>query len=332
MSMQKTSYKAIALFSGGLDSLIAVKWMQKSGYYVYPVYFLTPYMPVERALESAAANGIDVIVRDISTKHLEMMQDPKVSFGKHMNPCIDCHALMFKMAGEMLDELDAHYLISGEVVGQRPMSQRKDAMNRVAKLSGYKDLLVRPLSQKLLPDTMPIREAWIDKQDMLDISGRGRYRQMELAEELGIKSYPAPAGGCLLTDRNYSLRLKDLIKYKQLDPMSLELLKLGRHFRISPQTKLIIGRDEAENNKMQALKAGTYLKADDIAGPLGILQGIPEDEDILRLALEIFYFYNNKAPESGTVNISRDQQITAYACRKTEQETMLKHRISYDKT
>jgi tRNA U34 2-thiouridine synthase MnmA/TrmU len=134
----KSPQSAIALFSGGLDSLLAVKWMQKRGYKVYPVYFLTPYMRPARALQSAQNNGIDLIIRVISERHLEMMQGPTVTFGKHMNPCVDCHALMFKVAGEMLNELDAQYLISGEVVGQRPMSQRRDAMNRVGNLADSK--------------------------------------------------------------------------------------------------------------------------------------------------------------------------------------------------
>ncbi|HQB98046.1 MAG TPA: tRNA (5-methylaminomethyl-2-thiouridylate)-methyltransferase, partial [Candidatus Cloacimonadota bacterium] len=219
-------------------------------------------MPPARALQSAQNNGIDLIIRDISERHLEMMQGPTVTFGKHMNPCVDCHALMFKVAGEMLNELDAQYLISGEVVGQRPMSQRRDAMNRVGNLSGFKDLLVRPLSQLLLPDTLPIREGWVDRADMLQISGRGRYRQLEMAEELGITSFPSPAGGCLLTDRNYSMRLKDLMQYGQMDPMSLELLKYG-HFRLNEEIKLIIGRDEAENTKLEELKLDNYLIAKD---------------------------------------------------------------------
>ena len=330
MTNYKSQYAAIALFSGGLDSLLVIKWMQKSGYIVYPVYFLTPYMPIERALESAAANNIDLIVRDISKEHMEMMQDPQIVFGKHMNPCIDCHALMFKMAGDMLEELGAHYLVSGEVVGQRPMSQRKDAMNRVGKLSGYRDLLVRPLSQKLLRDTKPIIENWVDRADMLDISGRGRYRQLALAQELGIKNFPAPAGGCLLTDRNYSLRLKDLMEHKQTDLLNMELLKYGRHFRLSPGCKLIIGRDESENRKMEDLHADTYFKALDIAGPLGILSGNCDDPDLFKLALDIFWYYHPKAPAEGKTVITTDGDSAEHYCFKADLETIKKHRLSFD--
>jgi len=327
----KSPYSAIALFSGGLDSLIAVKWMQSRGYRVYPVYFLTPYMPIARALASARANGIDLIVRDISQQHLAMMKNPDLLFGKHMNPCIDCHALMFRIAGEMLSELDAHYLVSGEVLGQRPMSQRKDAMNRVGTLSGFKDLLVRPLSQMHLKDSLPIREGWIDREDMLNISGRGRYRQFELAKELGIIDYPAPAGGCLLTDKNYSLRLKDLMLHDQLDPQSLELLKYGRHFRLSPKTKLIIGRDEAENCILEELKPDNKIIAEDFMGPLGIFKDFPAEPEVLRLALQIFWYYNSKAPDFGTALLTRDSHSTKLECNKAERETVLKYMISYDK-
>lgn len=289
MKQNKSDYAAIALFSGGLDSLLAVKWMQKAGYKVYPVYFLTPYMPIERALESARDNGLDLIVRDITTEHLKMMHDPATSFGKNLNPCIDCHALMFRSAGEMLEELNAHYLISGEVLGQRPMSQRSNAMNQVGNLSGYRDLIIRPLCQKLLQDTAPLRDGWVDPNDMLDIHGRGRVRQLQLAEELGITRFPPPAGGCLLTDRNYTLRLQDLISHQQMNEEHLELLKYGRHFRLSETVKLIIGRDEKENGYLENISQGhTVLLAKDQMGPLGLLTGELTDPEMMTLALNIF--------------------------------------------
>jgi tRNA-uridine 2-sulfurtransferase len=328
--IEKSKYAAIALFSGGLDSLLAVKWMQKAGYTVYPVYFLTPYMPIERALESARANHLDIIVRDISKEHLAMMQHPKTSFGKNLNPCVDCHALMFRKAGEMLSELDAHYLISGEVLGQRPMSQRRDAMNRVAKLSGYRDLLVRPLSQKLLRESTPIREGWVDIKDMLDFSGRGRSRQLELAKELGITSFPAPAGGCLLTDRNYSLRLRDLMQYGQLEKQNLELLLYGRHFRLSPATKLIVGRDEAENDQMEKLCQNMIrLKAKDVAGPLGLLN--QAEAENLQLAVDIFWYYHGKAPQKGIVTISDPSgKVSEHTACKADPKLIKQYRTSYD--
>lgn len=332
MSKQENSpYTAIALFSGGLDSILMVKWMQRCGYPVYPVYFLTPYMPAERALQAAAENDIQLIVRDISAQHFAMMQNPVYGFGKHLNPCVDCHALMFKIAGEMLQELDAHYLISGEVLGQRPMSQRRNAMSMVAKLSGFKDLLVRPLSQKHLPDTRPIREAWISREDMLDFSGRGRTRQLELAAELGITSFPAPAGGCLLTDRNFSLRLQDLMDHQQCDAEQLELIKYGRHFRLNESCKLIVGRDEMDNLKLEAAhQTGLRFLAKEGTGPLGLLTCTEPGAELLQLALDMFWYYHRKAEHTGLVLVqdsSGETQMPAHKCDLTK---MKQHHLSYD--
>jgi tRNA U34 2-thiouridine synthase MnmA/TrmU len=331
MKQNKSDYAAIALFSGGLDSLLAVKWMQKSGYKVYPVYFLTPYMPIERALESARDNGLDLIVRDITAEHLKMMHNPETSFGKNLNPCIDCHALMFRSAGNMLEELNARYLISGEVIGQRPMSQRSNAMNQVGNLSGYRELIIRPLCQKLLRDTAPLSEGWVDAADMLDFHGRGRTRQLDLASELGITRFPPPAGGCLLTDKNYTLRLRDLISHQQMDKENLELLKYGRHFRLTDTTKLIIGRDEKENGSLERICQGyTLLKAKDQIGPLGLLTGELTDPLMLDLALKIFWTYHPKAPQSGTIIIQQGKKATEYNGQKVGPELLKQYRISYD--
>ncbi|MCB5229279.1 MAG: tRNA (5-methylaminomethyl-2-thiouridylate)-methyltransferase [Candidatus Cloacimonetes bacterium] len=295
-------HSAIALFSGGLDSIIVVKMMQGLGYEIFPVFFSTPYLPPHKALEYAKLNGINLLVRDISEAHLQMIKSPRYGFGKNHNPCIDCHALMFQLAGEMLQELGASFIISGEVVGQRPMSQRRDALNSVSKTSGVGDLIIRPLSQKLLADTLPIREGWINKDEMLDLQGRGRNAQMELATKLGIIDYPSPGGGCLLTDAGYSLRLRELIQHGQDNPHTIGLLRWGRHFRLSPQIKLIVGRSEADNNGLsQAATDETRLSIKDMRGPLGILSGGNPDEPILRIAASIVLSYSRKAPATAAV-------------------------------
>lgn len=324
-SMERNNSKtkrAIALYSGGLDSILAFKWMQAKGYELIPVYFKTPYLPAERAIESAKANRIELIVKDISTMHFEMLKNPVYGYGKNMNPCIDCHGLMFKAAGELMDELKADYLISGEVLGQRPMSQRKEAMNQVAKLSGYLDLIVRPLSQKLLSDTLPIREGWVDRDDMLDISGRKRERQLLLAAELGISHFPSPAGGCLLTDKGFGLRLKDLLKHKEAENVDLELLRFGRHLRLNDKTKLIIGRNEAENKAIGELSPPYLtLKAKDFTGPTGVLCTDNTELDILQLALDIFLFYHPKAEEKEIIVLTdREGNSTEYMANKAKQD------------
>ncbi|HHV36666.1 MAG TPA: tRNA (5-methylaminomethyl-2-thiouridylate)-methyltransferase [Candidatus Cloacimonetes bacterium] len=334
MKQNKTKkHSAIALFSGGLDSLLVVKYMEKLGYTIYPVYFATPYMPAQRALEAALDNGINLIVRDISSEHIEMMESPVYGFGKNLNPCIDCHGLMFRIAGEMLEELGADFIISGEVMGQRPMSQRKDALNMVAKLSGYKDLLVRPLSQKLLEDTLPITQGWVDKDDMLDISGRGRNRQLELAKELGIKNFPSPAGGCLLTDKGFSQRIKDLQSHNQFDERNLELLRFGRHFRLDDRAKLIVGRNMAENASLSELSEGLItLKAAEHIGPFAVLNSQDIAEDVLRLALDIFWYYHPKAPDEGKVLLYQpDGSSLEYQAKKTNRETVEKHMLNIQK-
>lgn len=332
LTKHRREHSAIALFSGGLDSILAVKWMKELGYEVFPLFFAAPYLPPQKALACAEENDIEIDVIDITQAHLQMIQAPLHGFGKHHNPCVDCHALMFRIAGSLLEQYGASFLISGEVLGQRPMSQRRSALHSVANTSGVGDLLVRPLSQKLLPDTKPLREGWVEKEDLLAIHGRGRNAQFDLAQQLGIKSYPPPGGGCLLTDRNFTLRLRDLIEHKLENPYDIELLRWGRHFRLSPTLKLIVGRDEADNANLD-LAAG---KADkmlirDVMGPLGVLTGAPPDEDTLALACSILLAYSRKAPDPGYVRYRIDSiDEREILVSKADSDTLSKYKISYD--
>lgn len=291
-------YRAIALFSGGLDSLLCVRWMQKIGVEVVPIFFRTPFFTEERSIQTATANGLNLEVVDISIEHLQMMQNPRYGFGKHFNPCIDCHGLMFRIAGTLLEKYKADFLVSGEVLSQRPMSQRKDSMNAVAKLSGFKDLLVRPLSQQLLPDTKPIRDGWINKDDMLAFSGRSRKPQLALAKELGVEDFPSPAGGCRLTDKNFTARLRDLVEHNQISFQNINLLKYGRHFRLDETTKLIIGRNEKDNDCiLENAKGYLLLQNEDIPGPLGLLCIENINAIYLELASSILASYYTKATD-----------------------------------
>jgi tRNA U34 2-thiouridine synthase MnmA/TrmU len=300
-------YKALALFSGGLDSLLCVLWMEKLGIETIPIFFRTPFFTEERALQTATENGLNLEVIDISAAHLEMMHNPRYGFGKNFNPCIDCHGLMFQMAGSLLEKYNADFLVSGEVLSQRPMSQRRDALSAVAKLSGYRDLLIRPLSQKLLPDTRPIREGWINKDDLLDISGRSRKPQMALAKELGVKSYPGPGGGCLLTDKNFSLRLQDLVLYNQLSLTDITLLRFGRHFRLSEKVKLIVGRDDTDNQNLLDNRADNIIMLNqDIPGPLGLLCHNTDADDRLIQAAAILAHYYKKSGDPVTFSWGMD--------------------------
>jgi tRNA-uridine 2-sulfurtransferase len=305
------TYSALALFSGGLDSLLAVLWMQKLGVKVIPIFFRTPFFTEERAVHTALTNGLDIQVIDISEKHLVMLKNPRYGFGKNFNPCIDCHGLMFRLAGDMLPFYKADFLISGEVLSQRPMSQRKDAMNAVGKLSGNKDLLIRPLCQRLLEDTKPIREGWIDKSHLLAFSGRSRKPQIQLAKELGVVEYPSPAGGCRLTDRNYTIRLRDLVEYNQLNLPAINLLKYGRHFRLDDNTKLIIGRDENDNKNILDYASDNLLLLNEaIPGPLALLCATEITEVNLLLACSVLAFYNSKSPDIVNISYGRRFPLT----------------------
>ncbi|PKN72162.1 MAG: tRNA (5-methylaminomethyl-2-thiouridylate)-methyltransferase [Candidatus Cloacimonetes bacterium HGW-Cloacimonetes-3] len=330
-------HRAIALFSGGLDSILAVKWMQSRGYTVYPIFFRAPYLKEDRALLSATQNDIELEVIDVTEEHLVLLDNPAYGFGKRLNPCIDCHGFMFRKAAELLVEKDADFLISGEVLGQRPMSQRRDALDSVSKLSGARDLIVRPLCQLHLPDTLPIREGWVDKSDLLDFHGRGRSAQMNLAHSLGVKDYPHPAGGCLLTDRNYCLRLQDLMDRSEVNSYNLELLSNGRHFRIGEKVKLIVGRDEPDNDALEVnFTDGFKLLAKDMMGPLGLIIADELGASELQIALSIFLYYHPKAKEITTFEVSRykngEQIGVAVECSaaKASAETARQFRISYD--
>lgn len=321
---------ALALFSGGLDSIISVKWMQKLGYTIHPVFFSTPYLSPQKALHYAGVNDIKLHLRDITHEHLQMMRAPKYGFGKNHNPCIDCHALMFRIAGMMLAEFDAKFIISGEVLGQRPMSQRRDALNGVAKTSTVGDLILRPLCQKLLSDTLPIRQGWVNKDETLALEGRGRSAQLQLATQLGVSEFPSPGGGCLLTDKNYTLRLRDLITHGQDSPNDIALLNWGRHFRLSAKNKLIVGRSEADNTGLQqAAENASILLIRDFQGPLAILTGGDPDPQTLRLAASIVLSYSNKAPESAYVTYQIDKQPAQFIlAHKTAPDVLNEYKIT----
>jgi tRNA U34 2-thiouridine synthase MnmA/TrmU len=306
--------------------------MRRLGYTVHPVFFSAPYITPERAERSARDNGIDLIVRDISAAHLAMLKDPRHGYGKNINPCIDCHGLMFAEAAKLMPEFGADFLISGEVLGQRPMSQRRNALQAVDKLSGHADLIVRPLSQILLPDTKPIREGWVDKEALLAIHGRGRSQQMALAAELGL-SYPAPGGGCLLTDRNFSLRLKELMARGQDNEAQIRLLRWGRHFRLSDEVKLIVGRTETDNNGLeQEGFPGTYLLIRDVEGPLGLLTTLFPTPEQVALAASIVLAYSAKALSPGFVKYGVDRNLSREICvEKCPEQVFRPLLISLDK-
>ncbi len=307
--LMKRERKAIALFSGGLDSMLAVLYMQKLGYEVVPIFFESPFYPATKARHGAKVAGLKIEIVDITKDLIEVIKNPRYGFGKHMNPCIDCHGMMFRKAAEMLEKFNADFIISGEVLGQRPMSQRQDAMNAVAKLSGVKELLVRPLCQKFIPDTKPITEGWVNKEEMLDFQGRGRHRQLAMAEEYKLKDFEMPGGGCLLTDRQVSQKVADLLEYNQLSPRYLKFLQQGRRVRISENLLLIVTRTKYESDYITPrLEDELVIKAVDIAGPLGVLLGEDVTIDQIKLAGRVILSYINKL-ESPTAEVEYGEKF-----------------------
>ncbi|MGB6371043.1 MAG: tRNA 4-thiouridine(8) synthase ThiI, partial [Atribacterota bacterium] len=206
----KNKIKAVALFSGGLDSILAVKLIQEQGIEVRGVNFKTPFFVLDKTFAAIKNLDINLEIIDITEELLKILKKPKYGFGKNMNPCIDCHALMFKKAGEYMNKIGASFILSGEVLGERPMSQNRNSLSIIERESGFEGKILRPLSALLLMETIPEKGGLVDRNKLLDISGRSRKRQMKLADEMGIKDYPSPAGGCKLTEPAFSKRLRDL--------------------------------------------------------------------------------------------------------------------------
>ena len=299
--------KAIVLVSGGLDSTLAARLMKDLAVELVALNTISPFCLCNHKKEDGSCTheaarvsqglGIRLISVNTSFEFLEIVKKPKFGYGSHMNPCLDCRILLFKKAKEAMLKEGASFVITGEVLGQRPMSQRKEAMRLIEKEAGLEGLVVRPLCAKVLEPAIPEKMGWIDREKLLAISGRGRREQMDLALEMGINDYPCPSGGCLLTDPEFSRRLKDLMRYSELNLSDIQLLKIGRHFRLSPEVKLILGRNESENNHLQALKQENdfFLQPQDLAGPSGILRGQAEGSSVLESASRIVARYCDAA-------------------------------------
>jgi len=267
---------------------------------VMGVTFQTPFFGPTRARSATNQLGVPLRVVDIGETHLEMLKNPRYGYGKQMNPCIDCHALMLRTAGGIMEAEGYDLLCTGEVLGQRPMSQRRDALMAVGKLSGYGGYILRPLSAKLLPETIPEREGKVDRDRFLDIRGRSRKRQMILAEHYGIKDYPSPGGGCILTDVGFSERLRNLFATEEdVGLRDVELLKWGRHLRLPSARRLVVGRVHADNLKLQELARGDdlLLRVKGIPGPTGVLAAETSQSEV-ELAAHIVAAYSDA--ETGT--------------------------------
>jgi len=281
--------KALVLFSGGLDSLLAKKLLEKQGAKVTTLSFKSYFFNAAQA---------DKVV-DFSKEHLRMVKNPKYGYGKSVNPCIDCHALMLKKAKGIINREGFDLVATGEVLGERPMSQNLKALKTVEEQSSLKGYLLRPLSAKLLEPTVPEEKGIIDRSKLFDISGRSRKRQMELAKRWGIKKYPQPAGGCLLTDLEFGKKLKELFEINpRCDGNDVELLRYGRHF-IQGKTKIIVGRNQEENDKIKKLarKGDILVEMKNYPGPLTLIRNYSKNkinQKFIKKAEDLTQYYSTK--------------------------------------
>lgn len=308
--------KALALFSGGLDSTLAAKVLAVQGIDVTLIHFQLPFYsrdfgrPNEQIKKRAAELGFPIIVvpaEENFGEYWRLLTEPQHGYGRLINPCIDCHLFMCRQANKYFERTGAAFLATGEVLKQRPMSQHLDALNLIDKNSDLPGLLLRPLSAKLLPPTIPEQKGWVDREILYGFSGRSRRPQMELARELGVTDYPNAAGGCLLTEEKFAKRLQALLERGAGQPPELRdlyLLKIGRHFSLSPRAKLIVGRDEQENNLLAGFARASEIFFEppaDKNGPSALGQGDLTSAET-DLAARICARYMDKDPARPTEN------------------------------
>lgn len=280
---EKQKKKVVALLSGGLDSQLAVRMMQEQGFDVSAVAIKTPFCDFDcgrgcgfEIRERADDLNVNLKTVYLGDEYIEMLKHPKYGTGAGFNPCIDCRAMMFEAAKKHMDEIGAEFIISGEVLGQRPMSQHAPALRTIEKESGLVGKIVRPLSAGLLPETDPEREGLIKRENLGMIKGRTRKNQLEMAKKYGIENPPNAGGGCLLTDPTFGIKAKDLFEHVETPTINdIDLLKIGRHFRLDEQTKFVVGRNKDENEMIKAiaLPNDILLEARDHVGPVSILRG-----------------------------------------------------------
>ena len=305
------SCHGLSLMSGGLDSQLAIRVLQNAGAEVEAVCFSTPFFDISAARKAADALGVKLHVIDFTDDEISLVENPPHGFGGAMNPCIDCHALMIRRAGELMERLGYDFVATGEVQGQRPMSQNRQSLGIVEKCSGLKGRLVRPMSAKLLEPTIPELEGKLDREKLLDISGRARDRQIALAAEFGIVDYPSPAGGCKLTEEGFCRKLRDLMDHEGLaDRKLVELLLVGRRFRLPGGSGVALGRDKNENAILKRCGA-VVISPVNVPGPTAFVPVLAESD--LPLIEELVCAYSKYDRLEGDIRLavrqSNDQTV-----------------------
>jgi len=320
-SDKKKRGHAVALFSGGLDSILAILLVMKQDVEVTALTFMShfgcdisdrsscgsdPYPMAEKF-------GFNVKLVHLGQKFIDIVRHPKHGYGKNMNPCVDCRILMLTEARQFKELIGADFVITGEVLGQRPKSQMRNSMELTERKSGLEGRLVRPLSAKLFPETIPEKEGLLNRELLEDFSGRSRKRQIALARKLGVDDYPEPAGGCLLTDIGYSRRLRDLFNHSEETGFNdLNLLRLGRHFRLDDKTKIVVGKNERDNNAIIQLSSpdNIILEARGTGSPITLVIG-RHDENLIKLAAAITARYCDAKNEPEVDITCKNGEITS---------------------
>jgi tRNA U34 2-thiouridine synthase MnmA/TrmU len=331
--------KVVALLSGGLDSQLAVKMMQKQGFEVSAVAIKTPFCDFDcgrgcgfEIRERADTLGVNLKTVYLGDEYIEMLKNPKHGFGSGMNPCIDCRAMMFRAAKKHMEEIGADFIISGEVLGQRPMSQHGPALKTIEKESELEGYIVRPLSGGLLGKTIPEENGLIKRENLGMIRGRTRRAQLQMAKEFGIENPPNAGGGCLLTDPAFALRAKDLFKHIETPTTNdIDLLKVARHFRLDEKTKLVVGRNKDENEMIKALALPNDLifYAKDHMGPNALLRG-QNTETHKQFCAAITLRYSDAPKETqGIIIVEKDNgsQKSEITTNRAEESDYIKYRI-----
>ncbi len=296
--------RGLSLNSGGLDSQLAICVLKEQGVEIEAVAFSSPFFSPDNSIKASKALGVKVHVIDFTSEIVTLLKCPPHGFGSCMNPCIDCHAVMIRKAAELMKELDFDFVCTGEVLGQRPMSQQRRSLEIVRETSGIGDRLLRPLSALLLTETEPERLGLVDRSKLLGLSGRNRKPQIALAKKYGLVDYPTPSGGCKLTEPNFTSRLQNLKDHEGIDDARLlNLLSNGRHLRLPSGTLIIVGRDKADNATIRnGMRGGdVVMRSINVPGPT-VLAIQPKTEELELIRKISAAFSDHKAIENVTIS------------------------------
>ena len=325
--------KALGLLSGGLDSTLAVKLILDQGIDVVAINFTSPFCLCSkggcRTIEVAKKFNIPIKIVKKGEDYLKIIKNPKHGYGKNMNPCIDCRIYTLKKAKKYAKKIGASFIFTGEVLDERPMSQHMKALKIIEKEVDLEGRILRPLSAKLLLETYAEKKRWVDREKLLNIRGRCRKRQIQLAKDLKINDYPCPSGGCLLTYKEFADKVRDLFKHKKkVRIKDIELLKIGRHFRFG-KNKIIVGRNETENKQLIKMKENNdyYFEVADYMGPITILQG-PKTKETIEKAASLTARYSDAKKKKVSVKFGKNKLKKTIIVTPIREEDIEKIRIT----